>query len=217
MIFSIISPWRAVASAALASGVIAVSALIGLPAGLAPTQAPGPVSSAVVQPKPITTAKNILQNAGFEAGDQTPTHWSQGAEIDGVNYLWDKENGQQGKASLCLHKTAPRYFPIAQWFQIVDRKGAETALQVTTQVKAEGVTKAIVDVIFLDEKGEGISHEWAVYIGAKKADDPPASHGWKEYAGRVVIPKATKKIQVGLQIYGPGKVRFDEVRAEYAK
>jgi hypothetical protein len=161
-------------------------------------------------------ADNILQNAGFEDGDRSPAHWSQGAEIEGVQYLWDKENGHRGKASLCLTKTAQRYFPIAQWYQVVDRKGDKPALRVAAQVKAQAATKAIIDVTFLDENGTTIGHQWASYIGAKAAGDPPANHDWKEYAGSVKIPKEAKKIQVGLQIYGPGKVWFDEVRAEYA-
>src|SRR2546428_12944829 len=97
----------------------------------------GPAASAAA-------AENILRNAGFEEGGQSPAHWSQGAEIDGVQYVWDKETGQKGKASLCLHKTAQRYFPIAQWYQVVDRKSDKPALRVAAQVKAEGVTKAIL-------------------------------------------------------------------------
>jgi RNA polymerase sigma-70 factor (ECF subfamily) len=62
-----------------------------------------------------------------------------------------------------------------------------------------------------------ISHEWAAYIGAKEAKDMPAQHDWKEYQGQVKIPAKAKKIQIGLQIYGPGKVWFDEIRAEYAE
>ena len=133
-----------------------------------------------------------------------------------MRYLWDKEQAHKGKASVCLHKTAQRYFPIAQWQQVVDRKGDKATLRVAAQVKAEAVTKAIVDVIFLDEKDEWISHEWAAYVGSKQASDPAVSHDWKEYAGSVKIPKEAKKIQIGLQIYGPGKVWFDEVRAAYA-
>jgi RNA polymerase sigma-70 factor (ECF subfamily) len=173
-------------------------------------------ATARAQPAP-GASKNILQNAGFEEGGKSPAHWSQGAEIDGVEYIWDKKTAKKGKASLCLHKTAMRYFPIAQWYQVVDRKGDKEALRVSAQVKAEKVTKAIIDVIFLDQDGEMIEHKWASYIGAKEATDPPTSHDWKEYTGRVKIPKAAKKIQIGLQIYGPGKVWFDEVRAEYTK
>ena len=165
----------------------------------------------------LRAGENILQNGGAEEGDKSPKGWTQGAEIDGVEYIWDKKVGQQGKASLCLTKTAQRYFPIAQWYQVVDRTGDQSALQVSAQVKAEGVTKAIIDVAFLDENGTMVGHKWAAYIGAKEAKDPAVSHDWKEYTGRVELPPGAKKIQVGLQVYGPGKVWFDEVRAEYAK
>ncbi len=165
----------------------------------------------------VVADENILQNGGFEEGTDSPKHWSQGADIDGVEYIWDKKLGKQGKASLCLHKTAQRYFPIAQWHQIVDRKGNKPALRVTGQVKAQSVTKAIIDVIFLDENEKSLEHKWAAYIGAKQANDPAVSHDWKEYQGRVEIPPKTKKIQIGLQIYGPGKVWFDDVRAEYVE
>lgn len=176
------------------------------------TEPPKPAAAAAVP-----AAESILLNGGFEEGDTAPEHWSEGAEIDGVKYIWDKKTGQKGKASLCLHKTAQRYFPIAQWYQVVDRKGDRPALRVTAQVKAAKVTKAILDVSFLDGDGDAIGHKWASYIGAKEAKDPPVSHSWKEYTGRVEIPKEAKKIQVSLQIYGPGQVWFDEVRAEYAE
>jgi RNA polymerase sigma factor (sigma-70 family) len=166
--------------------------------------------------KQTSAGKNILRNGGFEEGDKTPAHWSQGNEVEGVEYIWDKKIGQKGTASVCLRKTANRYFPIAEWYQVVDRTGDQPALRVTTQVKAEGVTKAIIDVEFLDEQGEA-THKWTAYIGAKEANDQAVSHDWKEYSGRVEIPRGTKKLQVGLQIYGPGKVWFDEVRAEYEK
>lgn len=160
---------------------------------------------------------NILLNPSFEAGDKSPADWESGAEIDGVEYVWDKNVGQKGKASLCLNKSAKRYFPIAQWSQIVKRETDRPLLQVSAQVKAERVTKATIDVIFLDENDEMISHEWAAYIGAKEAKDSPAQHDWKEYQGKVKIPAKTRKLQIGLQIYGPGKVWFDDLRAEYVK
>lgn len=205
----------------IASMVLLTAAVLSGAAGLAyRTQAgeKAPVAeTTAAAPVKAVNAENILQNGGFEEGEDAPAHWSQGAAIDGVQYIWDKKVGQRGKASLCLHKTAQRYFPIAQWYQIVDRKGDKPALRVTAQVKAEGVTKAIIDAIFLDTDGEWIEHHWVSYIGAKKANDPPVSHDWKEYSGRVEIPKTAKKIQIALQIYGPGKVWFDEVRAEYTK
>jgi hypothetical protein len=162
-----------------------------------------------------STTENILHNPSFEEGDTSPAKWTSGAKIEGVTYLWEKKNGKTGKSSLCLKKTANRYFPIAQWFQIVDKKSDHKSLKVSSQVKAENAHKAIIDVIFLDEKGEWISHEWSSFIGIKQNGDKAASHDWKEYVGEVKIPPETKKIQIGLQIYGPGKVWFDDIRAEY--
>jgi len=76
------------------------------------------------------------------------------------------------------------------------------------------MTKAILDVQFMGEGGDG-SHQWAVYIGAKDAADPPATHDWKWYEGVVNIPDGTDKIIVAAQIYGPGDVWFDDVVADY--
>jgi len=160
---------------------------------------------------------NLVRNAGLEEGQDSPADWEQGNEVDGVEYSWDKGSGKKGKASLSLNKTANRYFPIAQWSQTIERKGDGPMLDVSAQVKAQKATKAIIDVIFLDKDDEWISHEWAAYIGAKGAKDPPANHDWKNYHGKLKIPPKTAKIQVALQIYGPGKVWFDEVRAAYVK
>lgn len=162
-------------------------------------------------------AANILTNAGFEEGDANCANWSKGNKVDGVTYTWDKKNAKDGKASLCLKKTAKRYFPIAEWKQVVDAKPDQASLKISAQVKAENTTKAIVDVLFLDENSEWIKHEWACYIGQKEQTDKPANHDWKEYTGQVAIPPNAKKIQIGLQIYGPGTVWFDDVKAEYAK
>ena len=122
----------------------------------------------------------------------------------------------EGKASLCIEKTAQRYFPIAQWSQTVDRQGDGPTLLVSAQVKAENMTKAILDVAFLDEHGNWLSHQWAAFIGIKEEGEPPANHDWRPYSGKVEIPPQTKKLCIGLQVYGPGKVWFDDVRAGYA-
>src|SRR5262249_1049004 len=98
--------------------------------------------------------RNILLNPGMEEGDKAPEHWSQAADLEAVEYLGDRANGYKSKSSLCLHKGANRYFPIAQWYQIVERQGTKGKLEVSAQVKAEKATKATIDVIFLDEKDE---------------------------------------------------------------
>jgi hypothetical protein len=140
-----------------------------------------------------------------------------GRTISGVKYFLDKKVAFAGKASLGIEKTAQNYFPIAQWTQTIVRQGEQPSLQLSAQVKADNMAKAVLDVTFLNEKNEWISHEWVAYIGSKEEADPPANHDWKEYSGKVNIPPETKKICVGLQVYGPGKVWFDDVRANYAE
>ncbi|MBU0639667.1 MAG: hypothetical protein KKB50_12440 [Planctomycetes bacterium] len=156
-----------------------------------------------------------LDNCGFEEGDKAPSGWQQGAQVPGVTYIWDKKVGHKSKSSLCLKKTAKRFFPIAQWTQSVAHSGDSSKLALSALVKARQAHKAILDVQFLNADGKW-SHEWAAYIGAKKAGDEPASHDWKRYSGTLSIPKGTQKIVIGLQIYGPGTVWFDDVKAEYA-
>lgn len=158
-------------------------------------------------------AKPLLADS-FEEGTAAPKGWKKGAAIQGVKYHYDKRLAKTGKRSLSLQKTANRYFPIAQWSQTVPLKGGPQAIKVTSQVRARKASKAIVDVMFLDANGDVMSHKWASYIGSKEANDPPADHDWKEYTADVEIPEGTKKITLALQIYGPGKVWFDDVEVQ---
>jgi hypothetical protein len=158
---------------------------------------------------------SLLSNASMEDGDDSPNDWTQGQDVPTVTYLWDRENGKSGKASLCITKTENKFFPIAEWNQAIECESIHKAIKIKAMVKANNASKAIVDVVFLDENSEGISHEWVSYIGAKSPRDKPATHDWKGYSGTVKIPRKTKKIVIGLQMYGPGKVWFDDVKAEY--
>jgi RNA polymerase sigma factor (sigma-70 family) len=160
-------------------------------------------------------SKSLLSNGGAEdAKGDSPKAWTAGASIPGVEYIWSRDTGHAGKASLCLKKTAQRYFPIAQWSQKVDHKGDSPRLKVSAWVKAEKAGKAILDAQFIDGDGKR-SHAWVAYIGAKEANDPPVSHDWKRYEGIVAIPPDTKQIVIAPQIYGPGTVWFDDLDAEY--
>ena len=72
--------------------------------------------------------------------------------------------------------------------------------------------------MFLDENNKWIKHEWVSYIGQKKEENiPPANHDWKTYSGKVEIPENTKTIVIGLQMYGPGTVWFDDLEVAYLK
>ena len=99
----------------------------------------------------------------------------------------------------------------------MDRQGNRPRLKVSAWVKADGVTKAILDAQFVGEfeMGHKWQHAWAAYIGQKKSGDPLANHNWKRYEGVVEIPAGTKQIIIAPQIYGPGKVWFDDLGTEY--
>ena len=162
-----------------------------------------------------STGNQTILEDSFEEGDQVPTGWEKGAVVDGVSYIWDKNTGSNGKASLCLKKDVEKYFPIAQWTRKIEYTGNAKELTVSADVRAKNAYKAVIDALFLDDKDEWIKHEWVSYIGAKEAGDPPANHNWKDYTGTVQIPDNTKTIVIGLQMYGPGTVWFDELNVAY--
>jgi Flp pilus assembly protein TadD/beta-lactamase regulating signal transducer with metallopeptidase domain len=165
----------------------------------------------------VPATDNLLSNPSAEKGEEFADDWLQGPAIEGVKYSWDKNTASDGKASLCIEKTVNRYFPIAGWSQIVERKGEAPYLEVSAQVKTKKMYKAVLDVIFLDQNDERLSHEWAAYIGDKTGKSSPANHDWKKYSGIVKIPAGTAKITVELQDYGPGKVWFDDIRAKFVQ
>ncbi|MDR3638564.1 MAG: sigma-70 family RNA polymerase sigma factor [Isosphaeraceae bacterium] len=206
----------------LAGAALVVSGLIatGAAALAVPAQRerPEPVKPRAVQkPQDARATRSVLSNGGFERGEPdaaTPEGWNLGAPIPGVELAWDRTVAHEGRASLHLRKTAERYFPIAQWSQDVARTGTAPRLKLSAFAKAEKVTKAILDVQFLDKKGAW-SHAWAAYIGAKDAGDSPVTHDWKPYQGVVEIPDGTAKLRVAVQIYGPGDIWFDDLVAEY--
>lgn len=168
-----------------------------------------------IAPTDSGLATQTIFTDSFEEGDELPIGWEKGQAIEGVAYVWDKNTGYDGQASLCLKKAVDKYFPVAQWTRTIEHTGNAEALTVSAQVRAQKAHKAVIDALFLDDEGEWIKHEWISYIGAKEAGDPPANHNWKEYAGTVGIPENTKTIVIGLQMYGPGAVWFDEVKAAY--
>lgn len=152
----------------------------------------------------------ILKDS-FETGTKAPEEWQTGLNVPGVRYVYDKGRGKSGDRSLSLQKSARRYFPIAQWYRLLPYQGEKQNLQVQCEVRAEQASKAIIDVLFLDENKKSLGHQWLSYIGAKESGESPVSHDWKNYTGSAEIPENTKQIVIGLQIYGPGKVWFDDL------
>ncbi|MGO9921078.1 MAG: sigma-70 family RNA polymerase sigma factor [Isosphaeraceae bacterium] len=205
-------------AAVLACGLVAAgSAALALSAQSKRPNAGTPSPAAQKASPAKVETKSILANGGFErgtTGSRSPESWKIGANLPGVEYLWDRTVAHSGRASLHMKKRAQRYFPIAQWFQEVKRTGNVPRLKVGAFIKAQKTTKAILDVQFVDKDG-GTTHEWAAYIGAKQASDPPVTHAWKWYERVVNIPDGTQKLLIAAQIYGPGDVWFDDVVAEY--
>ena len=192
----------------------------GSPAGVGPPTAAAPVTIVAL---PATTrplagipgAANLLRNPGFAGTDQL-LGWGKGGGVEGFRYAWEPTAGPGGTGSVRLTRSTDRYFPTAGWYQEFARTGTKPALQVSVQVKADRVSKAVVDVAFFTVDDKPLSHQWAASIGAQREGDPPASHDWRTYAGRVDVPQAARRIQVGLELYGPGDVRFADARAAYA-
>ncbi|MCL4194609.1 MAG: hypothetical protein KJZ87_22925, partial [Thermoguttaceae bacterium] len=123
----------------------------------------------------------LLANGDMEQGQSAPASWQQGMAVPGVEYRWEKNVGHDGGKSLSLSKTVPRYFPIAQWLQVVPHDGNSSRLKVSAWIRSRKVTKAVVDVQFLAADGQS-THQWIAYIGAKEPNDPPVTHDWEEYS-----------------------------------
>lgn len=193
---------------AVSIGALVVWSAFGLATWIGAGQEPTPV------PRGYQVAGLKLENGSMEQGNAGPLGWRKGAAVPGVEYAWDRAVGHDSQSSLRLRKTAQRYFPIAQWHQSVPNPGTSSKLKVCAWVKAEKAAKGIVDAVFFDEDGS-TSHQWIAYIGAKNANEPPASHDWKEYSGVAEIPPGTTRLGIALQIYGPGTIWFDDVRAEF--
>ena len=170
-----------------------------------------------VQPEQTQPSNSFPLIDGFETGGVAPAGWRRGANVQSVSYIWDKNEAFEGKASLCLNKTARRFFPVAQWSRMFDHDGTSRKLHVSAQVKAKQAAKALIDIQFIGADRKQSGHQWAAYIGAEKAGDPPANHDWKVYGGTVSVPEGTKSIIIALQIYGPGTVWFDELNADFVK
>jgi RNA polymerase sigma-70 factor (ECF subfamily) len=229
-------PWKSTAALLVLGGAVtagagalavrgagepAAPAAASIAPALAPPEArPASQAKAGDQEKAATKdaeGRSLLVNGSIEDGERdSPASWTAGDPVTGVELIWSRQ-GHNGKASLCLKKRANRYIPIAQWSQTVDHRGKGPRLKVSAWVKADGVTKAILDAQFLGnfEAGHEWQHAWVVYIGQKESGDPLTTHDWKRYEGVVEIPKGTKRLVVAPQIYGPGTIWFDDLEAEY--
>ncbi len=162
---------------------------------------------------------NLLFNGSFEDGNGEPAHWKKGVQGGGgtslpdVQWVYSRDRGHTGTSAIGFHREGRRYFPIAEWYQDVEHHGMGDTIRVSAMVAAKDVTKARLDVQFLTNVG-GWSHAWVSSIGGG-GDSDPVSHNWTEYSGTATVPEGTDRIRVSIQIYGPGMLLVDDVRAEY--
>jgi predicted esterase len=152
----------------------------------------------------------------FETGKSAPNGWQQGNAAPGVEYVYAQDEASDGKRSLSLQKSAGGFFPMAEWTRTFAHTPSEKSLAFNVKVKAENTSKAIVDLQFFNPNGNRMAHEWLAYIGQKETKDKPANHDWKTYSGKCKVPNGCTKIAIVFQIYGPGKVWFDELNLSYS-
>ncbi len=174
------------------------------------------VATTVILPALAAEVPLSFGNPGMEEGTGSPAAWQRGPAVAGVQLLWDQKTAHGGKASLSLKKTAPRYFPVAQWSQLVPVEPSNTVrkLRVRCWVKADAVTKAIIDLTY-QVAGQRQGHTWAVYLGQKQDSDPVLTHDWRLCEGTVEVPANITQIGIAFQIYGPGSIWFDDLQVAW--
>jgi hypothetical protein len=155
--------------------------------------------------------QNLSSDIGFifKDGFEDASAWREGQQIKGVRYLRDTKRFSEGQCSLCISKREKNYFPIAQWSRRISELPKGTDLDISVDIKALRAHKAVVDIQYLN--AGSFQHEWAIYIGAEQASDPPAHHDWKTYTGIIRLPEDADSVSLALQVYGPGSVWFDNL------
>jgi hypothetical protein len=155
---------------------------------------------------------NLVKNGDFEKGLEDWSPFTLGGQAPVETTISD--SGHTGKA-LQFVRTDPRFFPVQAYQQHLPLPPASaTKITVSAWVKAENAAKATIP-IFLDSGPADGSILWGAYIGEQNSGDAPANHDWKQYTNTFDIPKGTIGVRVGLEMYGPGKVLFDDLEVTY--
>ena len=160
-------------------------------------------------------AGDVLLNDSFEDGTNLPHGW-ESRPIKGVKLTWDKRVAYTGERSLRLMKTVNGYFPIASWARRIEHKNSKAeAIQLDAFVKANKAKKCVLDILFLDADAKWIEHKWTKYIGEDDTNPEGVTADWTKHTGTVAIPDGTQFIEVSVQMYGPGTVWVDDIKATY--
>ncbi len=157
--------------------------------------------------------ENLIMNSGFENNDGlVPDSWALRNESL-IEFEWNDGIGFAATRGVHITKTEGK-FPYATFVQTIDSPGEDCLVQLTAHVKANEVGKAVLDLVFLDEKGEWVYHIWAQAIGEPWEN---STHDWKQYVAYAYVPSGTKRIEVSAQMYWPGELWLDNVELREVK
>ncbi|MCL4691378.1 MAG: M56 family metallopeptidase [Candidatus Hydrogenedentes bacterium] len=157
--------------------------------------------------------ENLLMNSGFENGDGlVPESWAVRNESL-IQFEWNDGAGFAATRGVHITKTEGK-FPYATLVQTIDSPGEDCLVQLIAHVKANEVGKAVLDLVFLDEKGEWVYHIWAQAIGEPWEN---GTHDWKQHVAYAYVPSGTKKIEVSAQMYWPGELWLDNIELREVK
>lgn len=155
----------------------------------------------------LKTGKNLLKNSDFEKGEGLmPEPWTvrqQGL----IAFEWSKGLGFDGSLGVHIVKKEGK-FPYAAFVQTIPAPAGDRLVRLSARVKTSNVGKAVLDLLFLDEKGAWVYHIWVHTIGEPWKN---GTHDWKEYTGYAYVPPGTKNIEVSAQMYWPGELWLDDI------
>lgn len=161
----------------------------------------------------LNVGSNLLENGDVERGDgQLPDAWALRKEKL-ISFEWSGGTGFDGSRGVKITKKEGK-FPYATFLQTVPAPRDDRLVRLSARIKTAQVGKAVLDLVFLDDKDEWVYHIWVHTIG-----DPWGSgtHDWKEYVGYAYVPSGTKKIEVSAQMYWPGELWLDDIELREVK
>ncbi len=150
---------------------------------------------------------NLLQNGGFEEGDELPARWRRfpSQDADGNRHLRDTKVYHSGSASALLLSVTPKPKgrPPIQWNRYDFPVESGSVLRVSFYVKTEGVPAAGAGCHFYGEKRKHLG--FVPVRGPKQADD------WVRVHRTVYVPAGAQTM--GFVLYGNdcGKTWYDDV------
>jgi beta-lactamase regulating signal transducer with metallopeptidase domain len=161
----------------------------------------------------LSVGENLLVNSDFETGEGlVPEPWTL-RKKDLIAFEWSEAIGYDGSHGIHISKTDGK-FPYASFVQTIESPGEDCLIRLTARVKAQHVGKAVLDLLFLNNKDEWVYHIWAQTIGEPWEN---GDHDWKDYVAYAYVPSGTRKIEVSAQMYWPGELWLDDFELREVK